>query len=78
MRSERVWVWTAVVVLATGCAEGHELRIGPLAATRMMCSPGSMDAAFAQGLGGARSWFMQADTLRLELMADSGTMRFVR
>jgi heat shock protein HslJ len=57
---------------------GHQqLQIGPLAATRMMCPPGTMDATFAQELGGVRSWFMQADTLMLDLTADSGTMRLI-
>jgi len=37
-----------------------------------------MDAVFGNSIGAARSWFMQSDTLMLDLMADSGTMRFVR
>lgn len=58
--------------------EGSSIRIGPLAATRMMCPPGSMDVTFGRELDAARTWFMQADTLMLDLMADSGTMRFIR
>ena len=58
--------------------DGKSIRIGPLATTRMMCPPGSLDTKFAQQLDAARVWFMQGDTLMLDLFADSGTMRFVR
>jgi heat shock protein HslJ len=58
--------------------DGKSIRIGPLAATRMACPPGSLDSVFAQELDAARNWFMQGDTLMLDLLADSGTMRFVR
>jgi heat shock protein HslJ len=58
--------------------DGRSIRIGPVATTRMMCPPGSMDAVFGQEIDAARSWSMQSDTLMLDLMADSGTMRFVR
>jgi heat shock protein HslJ len=58
--------------------DGKSIRIGPVATTRMMCPPGSMDTVFGQEIDAARSWFVQSDTLMLDLMADSGTMRFVR
>lgn len=58
--------------------DGASLRVGPMAVTRMMCPPGSMDTKFAQQIDAARTWFMQGDTLMLDLFADSGTMRFVR
>jgi len=57
---------------------GNAIRIGPIATTRMMCPTGSMDARFAQQIDAARTWFMQDDTLMLDLTADSGTMRLVR
>ncbi len=57
---------------------GKSIRIGPVATTRMMCPPGSMDTIFGQQIDGARTWFMQSDTLMMDLMADAGTMRFVR
>lgn len=58
--------------------DGKSFRIGPIASTRMMCPPGTIDTEFAKELDAARGWFMQGDTLMLDLFADSGTMRFVR
>jgi heat shock protein HslJ len=57
---------------------GKSIRVGPVAATRMMCPPGSLDAKFGQQLDAARTWFMRGDTLMIDLFADSGTMQFVR
>jgi heat shock protein HslJ len=57
---------------------GKSIRVGPVATTRMMCPPGSMDTVFGQQIDAARVWFMQSDTLMLDLTADGGTMRFVR
>ncbi|HET6350320.1 MAG TPA: META domain-containing protein [Candidatus Krumholzibacteria bacterium] len=57
---------------------GKRIRIGPIAATRMMCPPGSLDAEFGKQLDAARAWFMQGDTLMMDLFADGGTMHFVR
>lgn len=59
-------------------ADGKSVRIGPIATTRMMCPPGTIDTVFAKELDTARGWFMQGDTLMFDLAADSGTMRFVR
>jgi len=58
--------------------DGKSLTIGPIAATRMMCPPGTMDAEFGKQLDGVRNWFMQGDTLMMDIFADSGTMRFVQ
>jgi para-nitrobenzyl esterase len=58
--------------------DGKTIRFGPLATTKMMCPPGSLDVKFAQQIDAARHWFMHGDTLMMDLMADSGTMRFVR
>jgi len=58
--------------------DGKSLTIGPIAATRMMCPPGTMDAEFGKELDAVRNWFMQGDTLMMDMFADSGTMRFVQ
>ena len=58
--------------------EGQSIRFGAIATTRMMCPPGSLDTVFLQELDAARHWFMNGDTLMVDLFADSGTMRFVR
>jgi len=58
--------------------DGKSIRIGPVATTRMMCPPGSMDSVFGRQIDAARVWFMRGDTLMLDLMADSGTMCFTR
>lgn len=55
----------------------HEIHIGPLAATRMMCPPGSMDAAFAANLNSVQRWSHNVDTLQLE-MTTGGSMLLVR
>jgi heat shock protein HslJ len=51
--------------------DGHSMRIGPLAATRMMCPPGSMDATFGGNLNAVHSWSMEADTLQLNMVPES-------
>ena len=56
---------------------GSELRFGPMALTRAMCAEGSLDTRFAQQLGGAAHTFWSGDTLMIDLIADSGTMRFL-
>ncbi len=55
---------------------GHDIHIGPVATTRMMCPPGSMDAAFAANIDSATSWSHNADTLQLQMK--SGSMLLVR
>jgi len=56
--------------------DGHDIRIGPVATTRMMCPPGSMDAAFAANLDSVQHWSHNADTLQLQM--NSGSMLLVR
>jgi heat shock protein HslJ len=58
--------------------DGSAIHFGPLATTRMMCPPGSKDGVFLQQLEAARHWFTREDTLMMDLLADSGTMRFVK
>jgi heat shock protein HslJ len=57
--------------------DGPALHFGPVAITRMACPPGSLDDRFLKQLGGAAHTFWQGDTLMIDLVADSGTMRFV-
>ena len=57
--------------------DGHAIRIGPLATTRMMCPPGSMDAAFAANIDSVQAWSHNADTLQLQ-MQTGGSMLLVR
>jgi heat shock protein HslJ len=55
-----------------------QLTLGPMAMTRMACPPGGLGDRYAKFLGGAAGWFYRTDTLFVDLMVDSGTMRFVR
>ena len=55
-----------------------QLSFGPIATTKMGCPPGGMGDRYLKFLGGAAVWFFRTDTLFVDLMADSGTMRFVR
>ena len=54
------------------------LGFGPMAMTRAMCPPGSLDTKFLQQLNNAASYFFRGDTLYVDQKMDSGTMRFVR
>jgi len=56
--------------------DGHDIRIGPVATTRMMCPPGSMDAAFTANIDSVQHWSHNADTLQLQM--NSGSMLLVR
>ncbi len=56
--------------------EGKSIAIGPLATTRMMCPPGSLDAQFVKQIEAARTVFFRGDTMYMDLFADSGTMKF--
>jgi heat shock protein HslJ len=56
---------------------GHSIHIGPFAATRMLCPPGSMDTTFVAQLGRANAWHIDADTLQLDTMGRS-QMQLVR
>lgn len=48
------------------------LEFGPIATTRAMCPPGSLDARLGRELPFVRIWVREGDTLRLELFADGG------
>lgn len=47
-------------------------RIGPLAVTRAMCPPPSLDARIARDMGYVRSYLLADGRLHLSLMADGG------
>lgn len=52
--------------------EPHRLEFGPIAMTRAMCPPGSLDGRLGRELPFVRSYALRGDTLRLELLADGG------
>ena len=54
------------------------VSLGLLMTTRMACPEDSMDALFMRDLARVQSFFIQGDTLFLELPMDSGTMEFRR
>jgi len=58
--------------------EDKALTFGPLAMTRMACPPGSLGERYAGYLAYVRIMFTQDDTLYMDMMADGGTLRFVR
>jgi heat shock protein HslJ len=53
-----------------------KLSFGPMMSTRMACSPDSLDSAFMRDLQRVVSFFVDNGTLYLELLYDSGTMKF--
>lgn len=53
-----------------------ELRIGPLACTRVFCGPDSLDAEFTRALDGAASALASTDTLVLH--GSDATLQFSR
>ena len=55
---------------------GSALSFGPIALTRMMCPPGSQDAAFLKGLQAVSGQLFRGNDLVLTLAVDSGSMRF--
>jgi heat shock protein HslJ len=56
--------------------EGNiSLEIGPM--TRAECGPDSLDDEFLRGLEAAVIYFLEGGHLCIDLMYDSGTMRFV-
>lgn len=59
-------------------AAASSLRFSPIAATRKACPAGSLDAKFLAGLDAARIFRVEGDALFIDLLADGGTMRFVR
>jgi heat shock protein HslJ len=52
------------------------LTFGPMLSTRMACPPDSLDHQFMRDLQRVVSFFVDNDTLYLELPYDSGTMKF--
>ena len=67
------------------CNRGHgrwtsvgpsQLEIGPLALTRAMCPPESLDSRFVRDLGFVRSYVLQDGHLFLATMADGGLYEF--
>ena len=55
---------------------GGSLSFGPMALTRAMCPPGSMDTEFMKGLGAVSGQLFKGDELVLTLKFDSGSMFF--
>ena len=55
---------------------GGSLSFGPMALTRAMCPPGSMDSEFMKQLGGVSGQLFKGDELVLTLKFDSGSMFF--
>ncbi len=54
----------------------HQLALGPLALTRMMCPEGSMHDRVAADWGAVRSYAIKDGHLFLALMADGGTYEY--
>jgi heat shock protein HslJ len=48
------------------------IAFGPIAMTRAMCPPGSLDSRVARELAFVRSYRLEGETLRFELLADGG------
>jgi heat shock protein HslJ len=55
----------------TGPGRGT-LRFGPIAATRAMCPPGSLDARLGRELSVVRTYVLSGEELRLEMGGDGG------
>ena len=53
-----------------------KLSFGPLMSTRMACPPDSLDGPFMRDLQRVAAFFVQEESLFLEMPDDSGTMRF--
>ena len=54
----------------------NQLELGPLALTRAMCPPGSMDARIAADWSTVRTYTLKDGHLFLSLMADGGTYEY--
>jgi heat shock protein HslJ len=57
--------------------DGNALTMQIAAMTRMACPPGSQADLFLTQLNGAALYFVQDGKLFIDLLADSGTMRFI-
>jgi heat shock protein HslJ len=53
-----------------------QLTFGPIALTKMMCPPGSLDSEFLKALGTVSAQGMSGSDLVLTLQGNAGTMRF--
>lgn len=62
--------WQATPAV-TGESSGH-LTFGPIAMTRMLCPPPSLDARVARDLSQVRSYLLRDGKLSLSLMTDGG------
>jgi len=64
---------------ATPSADGSggQLTLGPLAMTRAMCPPGSLDNRIARDMGFVRGYRMAGGELAMNLMADGAIYRWV-
>ncbi|GMQ77101.1 MAG: hypothetical protein BMS9Abin01_2413 [Gammaproteobacteria bacterium] len=58
--------------------DGSSLTLEVTQTTMAACPPGSLDQQFMQDLAAARIAFMRDGNLYLDLMYDSGTMKFAR
>lgn len=56
--------------------KGSSITFGPIAMTRMMCQPGSLDTKFLQQLSAARTFRVEGDKMMMDLVADGGTMQY--
>jgi heat shock protein HslJ len=54
-----------------------QLGIGPVAVTRKLCAPGSLDNLWLQQLGEVRLAFVQHGRLYLDMLADGGTLELL-
>lgn len=57
-------------------ARPSQLLFGPIATTRALCPPGSLDARFLRDLSYVRSYVLREGRLYLALMADGGIYVF--
>ena len=57
-------------------AGANQLQFGPMALTRAMCPPGSMDTQIARNWENVRSYVTRDGHLFLSLMADGGSYEF--
>lgn len=55
-----------------------KLSFGPMMSTRMACPEDSLDYVFMKHLNDVNSFFLEGDSLYLELPADGGTLQFKR
>lgn len=55
-----------------GAADSGQLEFGPIAVTRALCPPPSVDGRVARDMGYVRSYLMRDGRLHMSLMADGG------